>query len=98
MKKLLAIFINCLSFVLGRKNVERILIYNAKTIKANLYLHGLIQIGALNGFNQDNNGEHFFIEKVLVALFATHQQPVIFDIGANVGNYTLALTNQFPGA
>lgn len=58
-----------------------------------LSLHGL---GLLNYENARLSGETHLIRKVLPGLLG--DEPVIFDVGANVGEYSAALLAQFPGA
>ena len=95
MKKVLSAFIWTISKIIGRKNLERVLIYSAKSVNINLHVHGLVQIGALNGFNQQINGERFLIEKILPDLCENNAKLVFFDVGANVGEYALELRRYF---
>ena len=96
MKRVLSAFIRATSGIIGRKNLERLLVYSAKSINVNLHIHGLVQIGALNGFDQQINGEDFFIQRFLPGLCKSANKPVFFDIGANLGHYSLALRKYFP--
>lgn len=52
-------------------------------------------IGVLNSENRKVSGEFFVINKILPKLIKK-ENPVLFDIGANVGEYTLALKNRLP--
>jgi len=53
-----------------------------------LYLAGLRGLGVLNYGSMQESGERNFLERLLAA-YRSHdgQQPVVFDVGANVGNY-----------
>ena len=47
--------------------------------------------------NEEISGENFLIEHVLPRLL-DKEQPVMFDVGANVGHYSKALYSAFPKA
>jgi len=98
MKGLLSKTLALISQIMGKRNLEKLLIYSAKAIHVNLHLHGLVQIGALNGFNNQTNGEDFFVENILSKLLNNEVKPLLFDVGANVGNYALLLKKHFPKA
>jgi len=98
MKKVLAAFVWITSKIIGRKKLERLLIYSAKSINVNLHTHGLIQIGGSGSLNDSVNGERSFIKEILPLLSKDEITPVFFDIGANVGNYSLEIRRNFPNA
>ena len=83
--------------VVGRKKLERLLIFGAKTINTNLLKHALVQIGGSGTVGQDN-GEDSFIANILPGFLNNTINPLIFDVGANVGNYSLALSRHFKDA
>ena len=60
----------------------------------NLSLRGL---GVLNYENDNVSGEKFFVNKVLPQV-VEKKSPVLFDVGANVGRYTLSLLKTFADA
>lgn len=95
MRKLLQNLVRLGCKIIGKKNAESLLIFCAKAININLHRHGLIQIGALNGFDHESNGELYFIEKVLPTVLQQQTNPVFFDVGANVGDYSIALRRNF---
>jgi FkbM family methyltransferase len=55
------------------------------------------RIGILNYENHEVSGEAFFLQKIIPALIAK-TNPVAFDVGANVGDYTKALLDVLPAA
>lgn len=57
-----------------------------------LYRCGLSGLGVLNYENSNSSGERNFLEKILKKMEA----PVIFDVGANVGNYTKTILDISP--
>jgi FkbM family methyltransferase len=98
MKKIFYFFTRILSAIIGRKKTEQLLIYSAKSIGVNLHLHGLIQVGGWSDYNSQINGESFFIEHILPDLCNPDTEPVFFDVGANVGDYSIELRKHFAGA
>ena len=54
-------------------------------------------IGVMNYYDRSVSGEDFFISRLLPHLVQS-SSPVLFDIGANKGEYALLLARQFPGA
>jgi FkbM family methyltransferase len=58
---------------------------------------GLRGIGVMNYYDRSVSGEEFLIAKLLPR-FVQNNPPVLFDVGANRGEYTRLLANQFPGA
>ena len=59
------------------------------------YVHRRQGIG--NAGTKEISGEKFLIEHVLPRLL-DKEQPVMFDVGANVGHYSKALYSAFPKA
>jgi FkbM family methyltransferase len=98
MKKALTTFILLLSRIIGKKNLENLLIFSAKTINVNLYIHGIIQNGGMSSYNQQINGEEIFVEKILPGILKTEKKLVLFDVGANIGDFSLELRRFFPTA
>jgi FkbM family methyltransferase len=95
MKKILHAFIQLTAKVAGRKNMEKLLIYSAKSIDTDLLKHAQIQVGGSGSVGQ-NNGENIFIESILPCLLNDSASAIVFDVGANVGNYSLAVRKRFP--
>jgi len=98
MKKTLTAVIRMISKIIGRKNLEKLLVYSAKSINVNLHQHGLLQIGAGTGIYLENGSELFFIKNILAGQFKNNKSPLFFDVGANIGNYTLALRENITNA
>jgi FkbM family methyltransferase len=59
-----------------------------------LALHGL---GVLNYQNDEVSGERYLLSSWLPSVIK-RPNPVFFDVGANIGQYTKLLLRQFPGA
>jgi|SRR5882724_4497886 len=55
------------------------------------------RIGVLNHESPEVSGEAFFIRSILPSLINS-AVPTLFDVGANEGNYALALQQTFPSA
>lgn len=62
-----------------------------------LYL-GMNGLGVLNYQNDDVSGEKHLLTDWLPRQLAGTKQPVIFDVGANVGHYSQMLVEQFSDA
>jgi FkbM family methyltransferase len=60
-----------------------------------LYLLSLRGMGVLNWESDRISGEEFLLKKYLPTALKT-SRPIIFDIGANVGNYSKKLSENFP--
>jgi len=91
MKKVLNGLIWITAKIAGRKNLERLLIYTAKKLNVNLHQHALLQIGVGTGVYLENGSEIFFIKNILARQFGLNDHPLFFDVGANVGNFTIGL-------
>lgn len=61
-----------------------------------LYHASLRGMGMMN-CTRSTSGEKYFMDHVLPSLLGT-DAPILFDVGANVGNYTQLLHRQFPKA
>jgi FkbM family methyltransferase len=55
-------------------------------------------IGILNFENSMVSGEHYLVTKVLAKNLGKIERPIMFDVGANVGDYSLLLSKVFPKA
>ena len=64
------------------------------TLLFRLSLRGL---GILNYENSNISGEKYLIKKILLKVIRK-KTPVFFDVGANVGNYTISLLETYPSA
>lgn len=78
-----------------RHVLERSLIKILKAINSNLLAHAHVQIGV--GHNTYVSGEEAVVHKFLVEILDRKPQ-VIFDIGANIGEYAKLLATHFKSA
>ena len=53
-------------------------------------------IGILKYKNNIVSGEHFLISRILKQNLSRISCPIIFDVGANIGEYSMLLANEFP--
>jgi len=58
---------------------------------------GMRGLGVFNAQNDRLSGEDHLIRKVYPTLIR-NREPVVVDVGANVGHYSLSIRNRFPGA
>jgi FkbM family methyltransferase len=67
---------------------------------AGLYLLDVAynNIGILKYENSMVSGEHYLVTKVLAKNLGKIERPIMFDVGANVGTYSLLLSKVFPQA
>lgn len=84
--------------VVGQHRVKKILLALANLADLNLLQVAYNNIGILNYRNAVESGEQFFISSVLKKYLSALPRPVIFDVGANIGKYSLMLSETFPGA
>lgn len=56
------------------------------------------EYGIMNWENYEESGKKYLIEKVIKVNFQALSNPVIFDVGANKGDYTLLVNQIIPGA
>lgn len=83
--------------ILGKERVNKILVIMANHVGIDLMTVAYNSIGILNCQNEEVSGEQFFISNILKN-YINYPMPVLLDVGANVGKYTLALSREFPGA
>ncbi len=70
----------------------------AQNAKLDLLLLAYNNMGILKYENNQVSGEYYLLTKILKKNLAGIEQPVIFDVGANVGDYSLLLTKEYPQA
>lgn len=78
-----------------KKTVERLLVKTLKMMNVDLLAHAHVQAGA--GHNCYQSGE-FFVADVVIAKLLGNTPSIIFDVGANIGEYTKMLNVKFPNA
>ncbi|MFI5452382.1 FkbM family methyltransferase [Pedobacter sp. UC225_61] len=78
-----------------KKIVERFLIKILKLLKVNLLAHAHVQIGV--GHNTYSSGEKHIIDNLLIEILGK-EPTVIFDVGANIGQYAHMLRDRFKTA
>jgi FkbM family methyltransferase len=83
--------------IVGRDRVKKILPIVATLADIDLMTMAYNSIGILNYENEVVSGERFFISKVLKD-YLKGRNPVLLDVGANIGKYAIALSREFPGA
>lgn len=81
----------------GKGRIERIIVNMARLLDVDLLQIAYNNIGILNYENLGVSGEKLVITQILPGLLRSGK-PVIFDVGANVGEFSLSLIEAFPGA
>ena len=80
----------------GRERLERILTFFARGVGINLLTLGYRSVGILKWHDLSVSGEKSLIERVRrMAIWS--ENPVLFDVGANIGDYSRTLAEAFPG-
>lgn len=87
-----------LSSIIGEKNVKKIITLISDIFNINLMMLAYNNQGIFLGCPSSENGETFLISKVLKKYFDLNDKPTLFDIGANVGNYSQMMHEVFPSA
>lgn len=83
--------------ILGKERVKKFLAIMANHADIDLMAVAYNSIGILNCENEVVSGERFFISNILKD-YIKCPAPVLLDVGANVGKYTLSLSREFPDA
>jgi FkbM family methyltransferase len=82
---------------IGAKTLEKIVAVVAKGLDVDVLSLAYRQRGILNYWNNDVSGESYVLNSILTHHFQGNPA-IIFDVGANVGNYTEELKQVFPDA
>lgn len=80
------------------KNKESLLRFVFESFQKDPLLFAYNHIGILNYQNEIISGEKFLIDKILPKYISGKEHKTIFDVGANVGNYSKNLAHVFPNA
>lgn len=81
----------------GRESLERLIRRAANLAQIDLLRVAYQSIGVLNYETHVASGEQFLIARILPRLMGG-DKPVILDVGANIGEVSLALCRAFPAA
>lgn len=92
--KLIRFFIN----KLGKHHVENLIVLIAKISTIDLLLLAYKDRGILKYWNNDVSGENFVIQNIIKTYFKNQNKIYLFDIGANIGDYSKTLREEFPQA
>ena len=98
MSKLVQYMLSTMTKIAGQEWTKRIISELARSAKIDLLLLAYNNRGILKYENNIVSGEHYLLTKVLKKNLTDIRQPIIFDVGANVGNYSLLLSQEFPQA
>src|SRR3972149_3839392 len=98
MKKMAFKTISTLFRTVGKENSARVIKAIAAASGIDLLLLAYNEMGILKCENEDRTGERYLIYKVLKKIFGDNARPVLFDVGANIGKYSLMLRDSFPEA
>lgn len=83
--------------VIGANKIKKMIATVTNYAGIDLLTIAYNNIGILKFENYLASGEHFLITNVL-RKYLTNVRPVIFDVGANVGKYSLMLVDEFPNS
>ena len=84
--------------LVGEKWIKRVIPALAYFAGLDLLVLAYNEVGILKCENEMVSGEHFLISKILKNNLKNIANPVIFDVGANIGKYSLLLAKTFPQA
>lgn len=82
---------------IGLKNIEKLITLLARIAGIDLLMLAYHEMGILKYWNSAISGEDFVINSVLKKYFK-EEKLIMFDVGANVGNYAKKLKNKFSNA
>jgi FkbM family methyltransferase len=98
MKRIMGKILNfALVRIVRRDRVKKILHIVASLTDIDLMTMAYNSVGILKYKNEFESGEHFFISKVLKDYLKV-PNPILLDVGANIGKYSLMLSMEFPNA
>lgn len=86
-----------LTAIFGRSKIERFLVSTANLLKIDLVCLAYNDAGILNYENHVVSGEKYLYDKVLPAAIKC-ANPILYDVGANVGEVSKRLRGAFPDA
>lgn len=86
-----------LNGIFGKVVLKKMLVMMAKIAEVDLMTVAYNSKGILNCENANVSGERYFISKILKS-YVKYPTPILLDVGANVGKYTLELSRVFPDA
>jgi FkbM family methyltransferase len=92
------IFRKILNKFIGINTQKVILLKLARFFGIDLLMLSLNNNGILNYKNENESGEKYFINTFLTDRLSRKTNPVLFDVGANIGKYTESLFKSFPHA
>lgn len=98
MKKIAFKTLSTIFEALGRERSAKAIKAIAAASGINLLVLAYNEMGILKCENEDRTGERYFIYDFLKKIFGGNARPVLFDVGANIGKYSLMLRDAFPGA
>lgn len=87
---------SAIAFV-GTENIEKFIVFVAKTSGIDLLLIAYHQRGILKYWDLEVSGEKYVLEQVLNK-YLPQEKSIIFDVGANVGDYSKDLKKEFPSS
>jgi len=82
----------------GANRIRNMISAIANIAGIDLLLLAYNNIGILNCQNSNVSGEYFLANKVLKKNLGSFNRPVIFDVGANIGKYSLMMFKELPHA
>jgi FkbM family methyltransferase len=98
MKLILRYMLYALVKMAGRKRIRLLIPTIANYSELDLLLVAYNNIGILNFENETISGEQFLLTRVLKENLVSISRPVIFDVGASVGKYSMMMAKEFPDA
>jgi FkbM family methyltransferase len=81
--------------IIGTSNLEKTVAFIARGLGVNLLSLAYHQQGILKYWNNSVSGESYVIKSVLTS-YLQNDRPIIFDVGANIGDYAEELKHIFP--
>lgn len=84
--------------IAGHKRTQKLITALAQTAEIDLLLMAYNNMGILKYQNNWVSGEYFLLTKIIKENLKNIAHPTIFDVGANVGDYSLLLNQTCPQA
>ncbi len=88
----------CLNKLVGQQNIEKAILFTSRLMQIDLLMLTYQSMGILKYKDNFVSGEHFVISQILEQYLQKEETSILFDVGANIGDYSKELRKEFPNS